>query len=222
MTTLTETPDLNNVSDEYFYRMLSPSALKTSAPYHLEEKRNITKALQACPNIAEMNFVAVGGGELWELRSALRYAKRYVCIEPLAHIFFNDSIKYMIEERRDIDYIAKGFEAVSRDELPKGGCFFMFLFNILAYIKEPISAINNIVRPGDVLFITTWADTREARRTRQAYLDHLNRFEEKVVIDPAKTIGLSHLEHFPFNKLHSYKRHEYIQGTITETLVIYT
>lgn len=219
---LTGTPDLSKIDDDYFYRMLSPQALKISAPYHLEEEKNLVAMLQQCHNISDMNFIAVGGGELWCLRIAMQYAKRYVCIEPLANVFLNDSVKYMIEQQHNIEYIANDFEATSRSELPEGGCFFMFLFNIFAYINNPLEAISRMARPGDVIFITTWADTPEAQGIRKAYFDYLNSFEDTSVIDPSKMVGLSRLEQVPFNTLHFYKKHEYVEGRITKTLIVYT
>jgi hypothetical protein len=218
---LTETPVSGSVNDEYFYRMLSPYALKLSAPYNDEESKVLEQCLKAFPAIRDMNFIAVGGGELWELRRARQYAKRYVCIEPLADIFINDSVKYLVEQFDDISYISKRFGEVRRSDLPPDNSFFMFLFNILAYVEDPIESINKVLRPGDVLFISTWANTDEARRIRSAYFNHLNGVGKEVVIDPEQTIGLSHLDNFPLEKLTYVKQHERVKGAVTDTLIIY-
>lgn len=219
---LTETPVPGSVDDEYFYRMLSPYALKLSEPYNSEESEVLEKCLRVHPNIADMTFVAVGGGELWELRRASKFAKSYVCIEPLADIFINDSVKYLTEQSANVSYITKKFGEVKRGELPDGNAFFMFLFNILAYVEQPISAINNIITEGDTLFITTWADTPEARKTRSAYFCHLNEVEKEVIIDPEESIGLSHLNNFPFDELKYFKSYERIKGRVADVLIIYT
>jgi hypothetical protein len=58
---LTETPVPGNVDDEYFYRMLSPYALKLSAPYNDEESEVLERCLESYPAVKDMNFVAVGG-----------------------------------------------------------------------------------------------------------------------------------------------------------------
>ncbi|HSX33328.1 MAG TPA: hypothetical protein VLF91_03265 [Candidatus Saccharimonadales bacterium] len=218
---LTETPVPGSVDDEYFYRMLSPYALKLVEPYTSEENDALEVCLRAYPGIKDMNFIAVGGGELWELRRALTYAKRYVCIEPLANIFINDSVRYLVEQNDNVSFIAKRFGEVSLQELPEGNSFYMFLFNILAYIPEPIEAINQLIKPGDILFITTWANTPHAKLTRKRYFDHLNEPEEDVIIDPEQTIGLAYLTHFPFHELKCYKRHELVQGAVTDILIIY-
>jgi hypothetical protein len=219
---LTETPVPGSVDDEYFYRMLSPYALKLSEAYNSEESIFLDQYLRDTPNIANMNFIAVGGGELWELRRALKFAKSYVCIEPLADIFISDSVKYLTEQLDNISYVAKRFGEVDRSQLPDGNAFFMFLFNILAYIEEPIKAINNIIRSGDILFITTWANTDKARRVRSAYFDHLNKAEKEVIIDPHQNVGLSHLDNFPFDDLIYFKHHERVTGKVADVLIIYT
>ncbi len=218
---LTEAPTAGGVDDEYFYRMLSPYALKLSAPYNDEESEVLEWCLQSCPAVRDMNFVAVGGGELWELRRASKYAKRYICVEPLSDIFMNDSVKYLVEQFDTISYIPKRFGDVKQSDLPPGNSFFMFLFNILAYIDNPVDAINKLLRPGDMLFISTWADTPEARRTRSSYFDHLNEMEEEAIIDPEQSIGLSHFDHFPFDELKYMKSYERVKGKITDILIIY-
>lgn len=218
---LTETPVPGSVDDEYFYRMLSPYALRLSAPYNDEESEVLEQCLESYPAVKDMSFVAVGGGELWELRRASKYAKRYICIEPLADIFINDSVKYLVEQFDNISYVPKRFGDVRPDDIPPGNSFFMFLFNILAYVDNPMDSINRLLQPGDVLFISTWADTAEARRTRASYFDHLNEIEKEVIIDPEQGVGLSHFDHFPFEELAHMKSYERVKGTVTDILIIY-
>lgn len=218
---LTETPVPGSVDDEYFYRMLSPYALRLSAPYNDEESEVLEQCLESYPSVKGMNFVAVGGGELWELRRASKYAKRYICIEPLADIFINDSVKYLVEQFDNISYVPKRFGDVKQSDIPPGNSFFMFLFNILAYVDNPIDSINKLLQPGDVLFISTWAETAEARRTRASYFDHLNEIEKEVIIDPEQGVGLSHFDHFPFEELAHMKSYERVKGTVTDILIIY-
>jgi len=218
---LTEIPVPGSVDDEYFYRMLSPYALKLSAPYNDEESEVLERCLKLYPAIKDMNFVAVGGGELWELRRASKYAKRYVCIEPLADIFINDSVRYLVEQFNDVSFVSKRFGEVVPSDLPPGNSFFMFLFNILAYVDDPVGSINRLLQPGDVLFISTWADTAEARRTRASYFDHLNELEKEVIIDPEQGVGLSHFDQFPFEELAHMKSYERVKGVVADILIIY-
>lgn len=221
MKPLTEAPVKGSVSDNYFYRMLSPQALRISAPYHQEENAALDSCFAAHPETKDMNFIAVGGGELWELRRAMTHAKRYVCIEPLADIFLNDSVQYLVEQFDNISFIGKRFGDVQSRDLPSGNSLFMFLFNILAYLEDPIASINKLAKPGDILFLTTWANTPQAKRIRKTYFDYLNAAEEKVEIDPEDTVGLCHLDNFPFQKLSSFKKVTPIHGAITDILIIY-
>lgn len=204
------------ISDEYFYRMLSPQALKLSAPYHQEE----SSVLEVClKNHAtkNMNFAAIGGGELWQLRLALAHTKTYTCIEPLADVFMNDSVKYLVEQSSNVSYIAKRFEDVTREDLPQRNNFFMFLFNVLAYVHNPIEAINKLSKPGDILFISTWANTKQAKKCREGYFSYLNSCGEQADIFCARfnisDLKLAELKHF--------KNSERFSNNVTDMLVIY-
>lgn len=202
--------------------MLSPQALKLSASYTAEEHNTLNNCFRIHPETKKMNFVAVGGGELWGLRQARMHTKHYTCIEPLADIYMNDSVRYLVEQLDDISFIPKRFKDVTPADLPPGNSLFMFLFNILAYLEEPIESINAVIKPGDILFITTWANTEQAKQVRTSYFDYLNSFEEHIGIDPSESIGLCHFDSFPFDQLHHFKRSERIKEIITDTLIIYT
>jgi hypothetical protein len=219
---LVERPVRGGITDKYFYRMLSPEALKLSARYHAEEGSVLETCLRRLRADLEMSFVAVGGGQLWELRRALNYTKRYVCIEPLADTYINDSTKYLIERAGNISLISKRFDDIDRKDLPHGNSFVMFLFNILAYIETPLEHMNKVIQPGDILFISTWTTTSQARGVRKRYLDHVNELERKVVIDPQQEMALCHLDNFPFDRLRYFNRCERFKGDITDILVIYT
>lgn len=218
---LTEAPAEGSISDEYFYRMLSPQALMLSASYHREESNVLEACLKNNRRTRKMNFVAVGGGELWELRRALKYTKSYTCIEPLADVFMNSSVKFLMEQFKNITYVPKRFGEVVASDLPRRNNFFMFLFNILAYIDDPIEIINRLTKPGDILFISTWADTEEALERRNTYFEYLNSFDEHITIDPDDTVGRCHLDSFPFEQLQYFKKSERYTGTVADTLIIY-
>lgn len=218
----TETPEPENINADYFYRMLSPQALKHSRPYNNEEEKILKQLLSHEQRIKCMNFIAVGGGELWYLKYGLEKARDYVLIEPLLPIYLNKSVRYLSTKNKNIFLISKKFNDVKRKEIPEGNSFFVFLFNILAYIPRPVAALNNIIRAGDILFLSSWGKTTEARQVRKKYFDFLNDPKKKAAIDPEKTIGLCHFDKFPFNSLKFYKKHERIRGKIVDILIIYT
>lgn len=204
------------ISDEYFYRMLSPQALKLSAAYHQEESSVLEKCLKK-NSTKNMNFAAIGGGELWRLRLALAYTKSYACIEPLADVFMNDSVKYLVEQSSNVLYIAKRFEDVTREDLPSRNNFFMFLFNVLAYINDPIEAINKLSKPGDILFISTWANTKESKRCRDGYFSYLNSCGEQAGMFSDR-FNISDLK---LADLKYFKSSERLSNNVADVLVIY-
>lgn len=218
----TEVPEDGSVNDDYYYRMLSPQAIKRSLSYQHEEEKSLKDLLSKTSNANNMNFIAVGAGELWYLEYGLQYAKKYVSIEPLTKIFLNDSVRYLVKQTPNIALLEKKFGEVLREEIPSGNSIYVFLFNILAYIEKPISIVNRLLREGDILFISSWNSTFKAKEVRTRYFNYLNKFEKKVVIDPDDTIGLCHLDDFPFQSLKYYKKHRRITGKITDILMIYT
>lgn len=219
---LTESFEKDGLSEDYFFRMMSPQALKLSAPYHKEENAVLEDCLSREPRVAAMNFVAVGAGELWALRQALAYTERYTAIEPLADLYLGDSIKELVGMHDNISVVPKRFGETTPSDLHDGNSFFMFLFNIFAYIENPIADINKLMKPGDILFISTWMQTEAAKAVRKSYFDYLNEAERRVVIVPEDPAGLSKFDAFPFHELKEYKRHERFQGDITDILTIYT
>ena len=219
---LTETPEEGSVSENYFHRMLSPQAIKISESYNSEEEKSLKELLVSIAEARRMNFIAVGAGDLWYLKYGLKYANKYISIEPLTKIFLNESIEYLATQMKDIILIKKKFGDVKKTEIPEDPSIYIFLFNILAYIENPITAINNLLREGDILFISAWNTTKKAKQIRKRYFNYLNMFEKKVIIDPEETIGLCYLDNFPFESLKYYKRHKRITGKVTDILIVYT
>lgn len=220
---LTETPEPGSVSEDYYFRMLSPHALVHSAPFLDEEKKVLKNLLENTPNVDQMNLVAVGAGELWYLRFGLKYTKNYVSIEPLSDTFLNDSVKYLTEINPRITILNKRFRDVKSSELPECKSIFVFLFNILAYLENPLENINKLIKPGDMLFFSSWNQANPlSRSVRKQYFDFLNSFEKDVIIDPEGSVGICKLDNFPFSSLKSYQRHERITDEITDILIIYT
>lgn len=202
------TPRAISDTDDYFYRMLAPRALELSRAYHDEESAVLEKILKKNARVKDMNFIAVGGGMLWELRRAMKYAKRYVCIEPLSDMYLNDSIKYLLEQSDDISFLPKRFDEISKQDLPGGNSFYLFLFNVLAYVDDPLAAIRAVTQPGDIVFVSTWADTSLARAIRQRYFTYINGSEQL-------------LSDISFETLPTFQKVERITGAVTDITVAY-
>ena len=222
ITPFTETPEEGSVSKDYFFRMMSGKATVLSKPYDSEEREVINSFISKNQDISKMNFVVVGAGMLSYLESAFNKVLNYVAIEPLADVFVKKQLKFLVQQFKNIIVIPKKFGDVNKKDIPDNPSVFTFIFNILAYIEHPISKINKIITPGDILIISSWNRTDEAKKVRKEYFDYLNSVEKEVIIDPKQTIGLCNLNNFPFEKLVSYKKHKRIKGLITDILIIYT
>ena len=202
--------------------MLSPQAIKKSKPYHREEERVLRELLLRNSDVGTANFISVGAGELWYLRFWLKFARQYISIEPLTKVFLNKDVEYLVRQMKTITLLEKKFGDVDEGDIPPGTSIYVFLFNILAYIENPIAAINKLLREGDILFISSWNSAPEAKELRAKYFNYLNSFEKKSIIDPEKTVGLCILDNFPFQSLKHYKKHQRFIGKITDVLIIYT
>ncbi len=219
---LTEIPQKDNIDENYFFRMMSPQATKLTTQYDREEQNNLAKLFKTLPNLKSINFIVVGAGPLWSIELAFSRVKNYIAIEPLSNLFIQKQFSFLIKQFPHIQIINKKFQDVSKEKLPQGKSIYAFIFNIISYMENPIVYINKLIRKGDILYISTWNNTKEAKEIRRKYFDYLNSFEKNVIIDPEKTIGLCNLDIFPFNELKYYKNHKRIKGEITDILIIYT
>jgi hypothetical protein len=220
---LAETPKNGSINRNYFFRMMSPEASRIAKPYENEEGANLKQLVASLPDIKKMNFIVVGAGTLWYLELAFKKAKQYIAIEPLSRVFVKKQFRFLTKQFKNISIVEKEFGKVKGSDIPLNNqSLYVFIFNILAYIERPIKNINKLLKKGDVLYISTWAKTKKAKKLRKEYFDYLNSFEKNNIIDPEKTIGLCHLDNFPFHKLKYYKKHKRIKGKIVDILIIYT
>lgn len=217
-----ETPEDGKIDKDYFLRMMSPKALRISKEFDLEEKTCVENTLVNLQDFQQMNFVVIGSGPLSLLKSVYGKAKSYVAIEPLIELYIPEHLLFLVKKMKDIFIINKKFYEVSVKDLPEGNTVFVFLFNIIAYIDNPVKHINELLRPGDIIYISTWNRTEKANKLRKKYFDYLNSFEENIIIDPELTIGFCNLDYVPFNRINFYKKHSRIRGDITDILIIYT
>lgn len=215
-----EVPQKNSVSSEYFFRMMSPTATKIAERYINDEVRLLENTLESLENSNRYNLVVVAGGQLGMVEIGLEETKSYTEIEPLADEYIGKHVKYLADKVGNIHIVKKILSKVNKSDLPKGKNIFVFTFNILAYIENPIKEINHLINSGDVLFISTWSRTPKAVDIRKEYFDYLNSFEKKVIIDPEKTVGICNLESFPFTKLNCAESHKLLKTDVVEVLEI--
>lgn len=215
-----EVPEKGSVSAEYFFRMMSPQATELAQEYLDDEMSLLKDTINSLPNPKEFNLIAVAGGQLGMLEIGLEKTRSYTCIEPLADLYIGKPLQYLVDRDGDINVIKKLLSDVKKTDLPKGKNLFVFMFNILAYVEHPMRDINEIIKPGDVIFASTWSKTAKAKEIRTKYFNFLNSFEEKVIIDPELTKGICDLEKFPFDKLKFPSTHKYVKTDVVEILEI--
>lgn len=219
---LAEVPEEGTVTDEYFYQMMTPENTALVKPYEDEEHACISKVMDRDPDISQKNIVVIGAGNLSYLDLAINKAKNYVAVEPLSHIFISDEQQKSVAQSDNIFVLNKKFQDITPSDLPEGNCVYIFIFNIISYIHEPLDALNALIKKGDTIIISTWNTTSQpALNLRKTYFDALNVHPEETCIDPDDTVGLCNLDVFPFAGLSHYSHHVRETGTITDNLIIY-
>ena len=138
---------------EAIYRMFSPLALKIANPYLDEEEIAVTEIMS---NIDSTNLIVIGGGYLKYLPIAAQYSKRYIVIDNHLSIFINDSIKYLLNSNPNIALINKKYEDLRSADLPSNNSLYIFTFNVISYINDPVYHIKRLIKKGDVVFISSW------------------------------------------------------------------
>lgn len=215
--------ELLNIQDSYFVRMMMPQAEKIASPYLGEEEDLLKKLITSIPNSQLKNCVVVGAGFLWYLQLIHQFGKKYYAVEPLAHMYVQKEFSYLLTKHENIKIIPKKFGEFPASEISRGNSLFIFIFNILAYIPSPIKKINEYIKEGDILFVSSWARTNKAIKLRKKYFEYLNSCESDSAkkIDQIDTIGLCDLDFFPFERLKNYKNHKRITNEISDVLIIY-
>lgn len=221
---LNNAAQLESLQSDYFVRMMLPDAEAKAQPYVAEERRSLSRLIGSIGDIARRNFVVIGSGTIWYIELAYLKTRKYIAVEPLAEIFLPQQIRFVLGQHKNVRIIDKEFGGFPKRDLENANSLFVFHFNILSYIPDPIRKINKYLKKGDVLYISSWNRTEEARRSRKEYFDFINSGvkSDTAKIDPEMTMGLCNLDLFPFHKLRYYKSHKRIKGKITDVLIIYT
>lgn len=199
-----------------------PESEKKAQSYVDEEIKSLSSLMSSVTDLKERNFIIVGAGTLWYIDLVYGQVKNYIAIEPLADIFIQKQVNFILSMHQDIAVIDKDFGDFDQRDLPTNSSIFVFHFNILSYLSQPIKKINKYLRKGDILYLSTWNSTPEAKKTRKEYFSFINdgMSPSEFTIDPDKAIGWCNLDAFPFQKLKYYQSHQRIKGLITDILII--
>lgn len=220
---LNETSKLKDIEDSYFVRMMLPDAEKKAELYVKEERNALLQLISSTDKINKKNFVVIGAGTLWYLELVFEKVKMYIAVEPLADTFVQKQVNFILSKHNNIKVIGKELGKFKEDEIPNDNSIFVFHFNILAYIPNPIIKINKYLKKGDILYFSTWNTSDKAKQIRKKYFDYIsfNQSANSFKIDQEKPTALCDLNNFPFTKLKYYKMHKRIKGNITDILIIY-
>lgn len=221
--TFNDTRNLQAIQGDYFVRMMLPEAEANASPYVEEESSVLDSIIKSITDLHTWNFIVVGAGALWYIEKSLGKTKSYIAIEPLAEIFIQKHISYVLDLHNEIKVVNKEFGDFNTNEIgTEGNSIFVFHFNILSYIQDPIGKINQYLKKNDILYISTWGNSPKAKKVRKDYFDFINDDLDKkdFKIDPTKPIGLCNLDAFPFKDLNYYESHKRIKGEITDILII--
>lgn len=199
-----------------------PDAEEKASAYVAEEEDLLKEIIGTMANIQDKNFVVVGAGNIWYVEISYEKVKNYIAIEPLANIFIQKEMQYILGKHSNIHIIPNEFGDFDNSKLPDGNNIYVFHFNILSYIPDPITRINRYLKEGDVLYISSWNTTQSAKRVRKEYFDYLNMntLGDSHKVDPTDSNELIDLDTFEFEKLKFYKNHKRIKGEITDILII--
>ncbi len=220
---LNEASKLKDIEDSYFVRMMLPDAEKKAGLYVKEERNALVKLISNTDEINKRNFIVIGAGTLWYIELVFGKVKKYIAIEPLADTFVQKQVSFILDKHDNIKVIGKELGKFKESEIPDNKSIFVFHFNILAYIPNPIVKINKYLKKGDILYFSTWSNSDKARQVRKRYFDYIsfNQSANSFKIDYEKPTALCNLDTFPFTKLKHYKTHKRIRGNITDILIVY-
>lgn len=203
-----------------FYRMLSPFALRLASPFLFEERAFLEGFLGKFSSSENMNFVSVGAGGLFYLDMAYKYAKKYIAVDPLINIFVNDSVRFLIKLSSKIKLVNKLFDNVEQSDLGDGNSIYVFLFNVLSYVNNPIKVINKIIKQGDILFISGWNMSTRSRLVMQKYFEYVD--EDDYQNGFSYFSQLTQHKNFDFSKVKYCKKVQHKVGKVSEAFIIYT
>ncbi len=214
-----ELRDLSRVNSEKlsFYRMLCPASEEFTKYYLTEEVLLLRSFVERYDAIKNMNLVVVGAGPLLHLSLGYEYAKSYVAVDPISNLFINDLPQDVTMHSPKIKIITKYFEDLSAEELLPGNSLYVFTFNVISYIKNFEHALNNIIKKGDIVFISYWNKIKANKAIMDRYFDFV--YGKELM---ALRRHLIDTDDIRYKKIKHLKRVKKKCGRFVKTMVLYT
>lgn len=217
------TNNFSKVQSNFFVTMMQPKAVKLADSYIKEEMKHLKYLIKNLENVSEWNFIVVGSANLWHLDLVDSTNKSYIAIEPLADQFIGKERDTLFTKLPNIQIIAAKFGEFDKSLIPNVKNVFVFHFNVLEYIPHYIRKINKYLNAGDILYLSTWNNTKFAEETKQRYFDYINRKVNGSELrrSPYRMTKKCDFDYFPFHQLNHYIEHKRITESVVDILIIY-
>lgn len=144
-----------------FHKMMEPSSIKLAKPFLNEEREALIKFLDSL-KASYYNLCFIGDAIYLYCEIANKYAENYLVIDPMARLNTPGKV------------IFKQFQEIQMEELPVGKNVFVFPFNVLYYIPDPIKELKRLTKKGDSIFISGWNNTSKAVHVMSRYFTHID------------------------------------------------
>ena len=208
-------------NDEYFIRMMLPIIKEEVHSYDAEEKKILLDILENLIDKELHQLVVIGAGTLSYVEVATSLRINYVAVEPLINFYIQKELLFVLKQQSNISIIPENFGEFKENKLREGKRIFMFVFNVFAYIPNPIDKINQYLKKGDIIFISTWnLHSDKANDIRTKYFDMICKSMDVENLNEFKKGKTYDLNEFSFEKLNSYVSHKRLKGDITDILII--
>jgi hypothetical protein len=202
-----------------FKHMLSNPALKKAQVYLNEEQSILEKLVCNISQPCKMNFCVVGGGAFHYLPLAAHYFSKYVIIEPYLRCFVDKEHLMVIRKLTNIKCIEASFEDYCQKHssvFSMTKTVYIFWFNVISYIQNPIAWLNKIVKSGDIIFISKWGNTEKAQKTLKDYFNCVNNMEGRKAY---KVLPTS--QDIPFHQLCYNSAIQFVRQSITDIVIVH-
>lgn len=202
---------ISQTTPSYFIKMYSQSALSAAQEYLSYEKKVVISVLQLNPLIK--NLVVIGSGPGAYLDLAYDYECQYIGIDPFYRL--------KKENQKNIIYFDCSFNEIHRAQLPEGSCLFLFWFNVLHYLKDPVQALIKITQAEDIILYSTWSFKNDITQYMKSYFREVYRDSTHCYQQAIQCIREQNYEDSLFRELAAIKNYTTYDNQINRCTVLY-
>lgn len=203
--------------EKIFYKMFSPSALNIADPYLVEEKKEIKEHILEKFNNKIKNIIVIGAGPLRYLDDFCDSNQNYVAVDKFLNTFTDDNSFCLTDKKYSTLLINNCFENLKKGELPEKDSLYIFTFNVISYISNPLFSLSTHLNKNNVVYISGWNNSFSKERTD--YLNHLYDSSSPYLQGSSSFVDVHDLDYNVINLKHKIKKHEgvFIKSVIIDT-----